>query len=486
MKSQKIKVLYLASEADPLIKVGGLGDVAGSLPPALQQITQIEGVPTSLDIRLVIPYQPAIRQNFQDFELICQFEVPSKQGLISAQVFQTQIKNIPVYLISGTPIEQSSPVYSSNAAEDGPKYVFFSLAALELARTLNWQPDILHANDWHTALSVYALRHKYGGDAFFKQTHSVLTIHNLPFMGAGTEAAFDDFDLPPSQYPYLPWWARKQPLPLGLQTAERIVAVSPTYAREILTPQSGFGLEKLLHIRRKSISGILNGIDYESWNPATDTQIAVNFVDKTLDRRRLNKYDLINTFSLDPDPSIPLLILISRMDQQKGVDLVLAGLSQSSQSKWQAILLGAGDPKLEKASKQLEEDFPTRVRTILRFDAQLARRMYAAGDILLMPSRYEPCGLAQMIAMRYGCVPLGRTTGGLRDTIQDVTEAGEEGTGFLFEGATSQAFSAALQRALEVYSDPERWLQLQRQGMRQEFSWEKSASQYARLYLELI
>lgn len=486
MNNQKMKVLFLASEADPLIKVGGLGDVAGSLPPALQQITHIGGIQTSLDIRIAIPYQPAIRSKLTEFDFLFEFSVPAKDKPIHAQVFQTRIHDVPVYLISGSPIDNGSPIYSSDAAIDGPKYVFFSLAALELPRALNWQPDILHANDWHTALAVYALRQKQAEDSFFQHTHSVLTIHNLPFMGAGTEAAFDDFGLAASRYPHLPWWARKLPLPLGLQTADRIVAVSPTYAREILTPESGFGLEKLLHLRRKSISGILNGIDYESWNPAKDTQIAANFDDKTLERRPPNKKDLIERFSLDPDPHIPLLILITRMDQQKGVDLALAGLFQSSQLKWQAILLGTGDPKLEEASQQLQQDFPDKVRAIPRFDAQLARRMYAAGDILLMPSRYEPCGLAQMIAMRYGCVPLARATGGLQDSIQDISEAGEEGTGFLFKEATSQAFSATLQRALDVYADPVRWTKMQKQGMRKDFSWKKSASQYAKLYLKLI
>lgn len=486
MNNQKIKVLFLASEADPLIKVGGLGDVAGSLPPALQQITQVGGIQTSLDTRLVIPYQPAIRSKHTDFEFLFELSVPAQGKPIPAQVFQTRIQEVPVYLISGSPIDKGSPVYSSEAAIDGPKYVFFSLAALELARALNWQPDILHANDWHTALAIYALKHKYQNDPFFKHTRSVLTIHNLPFMGAGTEAAFDAFGLPPSRYPHMPRWARKFPLPLGLQSADRIVAVSPNYAREILSPESGFGLEKLLWIRHNAISGILNGIDYEYWDPANDIHIPHPYDLNSLENRAHNKVALLRALELDTDPRTPLLVIISRMDQQKGIDLALSGLAKNIQSRWQVIILGTGDPELENASRQLEKDFPERVRAIIRFDSQLARQLYTAGDILLMPSRYEPCGLAQMIAMRYGCVPLGRATGGLLDTIRDISEAGEEGTGFLFKEATSQAFSAALERALEVYADLERWQQLQIKGMRQDFSWEKSASQYAKLYLELI
>jgi starch synthase len=305
-------------------------------------------------------------------------------------------------------------------------------------------------------------------------------------MGAGTQAAFDLFGLPPSRYPRLPWWGRKFPLALGLQAADRIVAVSPTYAQEILTPEFGCGLENLLKTRHKSVSGIVNGLDQESWDPATDPYIPVNFDVASLNRRKQNKTALIKEFSLDPDPKTPLLILISRMDQQKGVDLAVEGLSQSIRGKWQAILLGTGDPKLEEACRQLEKDHPERIRAAIRFDAKLSRRMYAGADILLMPSRYEPCGLAQMMAMRYGCVPLARATGGLQDTIIDAFSSKELGTGFLFKPATSTALADALRRALKVFENQERWAKIQERGMRRDFSWEKSALQYVNLYRNLL
>ncbi|MGA2490462.1 MAG: glycogen/starch synthase, partial [Anaerolineales bacterium] len=351
---------------------------------------------------------------------------------------------------------------------------------------LGWQPDILHANDWHTALSVYALKLKKPVDPFFKDVRSILGIHNLPFMGAGSEAAFDYFGLPPSRYPWMPWWAKKFPLPLGLQTADRIVAVSPTYAKEILTPEYGCGLETFLLKRQKSISGIVNGLDQESWNPSTDTEIPVNFDLASFEKRKQNKTALIKEFSLDPDPKIPLLILISRLDQQKGVDIAIEGLSQAIHDNWQAILLGTGNPQLEEACRSLEKDHPDRIRAAIRFDANLSRRMYAGGDILLMPSRYEPCGLAQMMAMRYGCVPLARATGGLQDTIIDLGDSEDTGTGFLFKPALATAFSKTLHRALEVFPDQERWSALQKRGMSQDFSWENSAIQYVKLYCELL
>lgn len=481
-----IKVLFLASEADPLIKVGGLGDVAGSLPRALLQLPPEKTGGVAVDIRLVIPFHGAIRKKIEHPEFLFNFEVSAKDGPVPAQAYHVEVNGVHTYLISGDPIGNDPSAYNPDAAVDGFKYVFFSLAALELAKNLDWKPDILHANDWHTALSVYALKLKKPVDPFFKKVRSVLSIHNLPFMGAGTEAAFDAFGLPKSLYPRIPWWGRKFPLPLGLQTADRIVAVSPTYAQEILTPDYACNLEKFLGTRRKVISGIVNGLDMESWDPQTDPNIPVNYNVDTLAERKRNKAALVKEFSLDPDDRLPLLILISRMDQQKGVDLAVEGLAQVTRYPWQAILLGTGDPKLEEACRNLEKSYPKRIRAAIRFDTSLSRRMYAGADILLMPSRYEPCGLAQMMAMRYGCVPLARATGGLQDTIIDVTDYEESGTGFLFKPATALAFAEAVKRALPVYKDQERWANIQKRGMRQDFSWANSAVHYMDLYRGLV
>jgi starch synthase len=482
-KMPSINVLYLASEADPLVKVGGLGDVAGSLPPALRQLTREKAGGITIDVRVALPFHAAIRKKVYDPELLCEFNLDAREGPLKTQVYTIEENNVPTYLIAGEPIGEDAPVYDPDAALDGHKYIFFSMAALEMVKLLDWKPDILHANDWHTALSVYALDTKSTRDPFYRDIRSVLTIHNLPFMGAGSADAFERFGLTASNHPLMPWWAIKFPLPLGLQAADRIVAVSPTYASEILTPEYGCGLENFLESRRDSISGILNGIDQESWDPATDANIPMNFNISSLTRRKLNKAALIDEFSLDSDPKKSLLILISRMDQQKGVDLAIGGLNQAMNDDWQAILLGTGDAKLEEACRQLEKRYPERVRAAIRFDTNLSRRMYAGGDILLMPSRYEPCGLAQMMAMRYGCVPLARATGGLQDTIID---SEENRTGFLFQSATSTALAEALHRALEIFPDQERWTAIQRRGMSQDFSWENSAIQYAKLYRGLL
>lgn len=479
-----LRVLFVASEADPLIKVGGLGDVTGSLPRTLRALTPEQTGGYQLDVRLAIPFHSAIANRVKDIQLVTSFAVPTPTGAIAAEAYLTSVDDLPVYLIAGDPIPKDSTVYSLETRKDGEKFTFFSLAVLELVRKLEWRPHILHAHDWHTAIAVRSLDLRRQVDPFFADTHSIFTIHNLPFMGAGTEAALQAFGVPPVEDERLPEWGAYQPLPMGLATADLITTVSPTYAREILTPEFGCGLQYFLQARANDVSGILNGLDEQAWDPATDAALPVRYNQDSLEQRRNNKQALLQEFSLPHNMDLPLLILISRMDWQKGVDLALDSLRIVAGLPWQAILLGNGDPTLEASVRQLEAEFPYRVRAAIRFDSQLSRRMYGGGDLLLMPSRYEPCGLAQMIAMRYGCLPLARATGGLRDTIID-TQSPETSTGFLFEEATPEALAVALRRALTAYQDREGWQARQQFGMRQDFSWERSARTYTQYYLNL-
>jgi starch synthase len=480
-----LRVLFVAAEADPIIKVGGLGDVTGSLPRALRALEPAKALGYQLDVRLAIPFHTAITTRITELEQVATFEVPRPSGPVTAQAFLTHVGELPVYLIGGDPIPAEAPVYSLDTRKDGEKFTFFSLAALELPRALGWAPDILHANDWHTAISVYMLARRRETDPFLARTRSILTVHNLPFMGAGTEQALSDFGIPPLDDDRLPPWGSYQPLPMGLATADHITTVSPTYAREILTTEFGCDLQDFLQMRAASISGILNGLDEQLWDPATDTALAENFDRKTLQRRGANKQTLLREFVLPRIEDMPLLVMITRLDRQKGVDLAIEGLRQVAGLPWQAILLGTGEPALEASCRQLEAEFPYRARAVIRFDAHLARRMYAGADMLLMPSRYEPCGLAQMIAMRYGCLPVARATGGLRDTVLD-TQIPENSTGFLFESATPAALAAALRRAIAAYADRENWQSRQRFGMQQNFSWQRSAQAYTTLYHKLL
>jgi starch synthase len=482
MMAEIIKVLFLASEADPLIKVGGLGDVAGSLPYALRSLDPSRNAGVTIDIRLVIPFHSAIRSKLDSQELVASFDIAHSNGPIPIQVYQTDINGLPIYLISAPPFSPGEPVYTTDSYRDGIKYTLFSIAALEMTRHINWIPDVIHANDWHTAVIPYIARN----DDNFEELNTiptVLSVHNLPYLGAGAENALTEFGIPPSDDPRLPEWSRHMPLPLGLVSADRIIAVSASYAEEILTPEFGCGLDDFLQTRKENVMGILNGLDQANWDPSTDNGIPAKFSYLTLSEREKNRKKLIDEVGLNPDPAIPLIIVISRMDHQKGIDLVIETLYQVSKSPWQAIILGTGTPIIEASCQHLMEDFPDRVRSILRFDGQLARRMYAGGDMILMPSRYEPCGLAQMIAMRYGCIPVARATGGLRDTVQNVSSPGA--TGFLFKDATSTALSEALNLALQVYSNQAEWKMLQVRGMQMDFSWQRSAYAYAQVYKTL-
>jgi starch synthase len=488
-----LKVLFLAAEAEPLIKIGGLGDVAGSLPLALRNLPShtAMGSRFEVDARLAIPFHGAIQRQTYPIHRVARFEIPYKGGEVSAEAMSMDLDGMPLYLIGGRMIPADAPVYSGDNTIDGRKFAFFSLAALELVRQLNWIPDVIHANDWHTALAIYALKRVYAKDPVFKDAVTVMGVHNLPYLGLGAGKSLEDFGLPPASDPDLPKWARDAPLALGLLSADQIVAVSPTYAKEILTPQFGAGLDGFLRIRAESVSGILNGLDMKRWDPNEDEFLTSCFSADKLDSRQENKAALQAEFGLEQGAQLPLLALISRLDYQKGVDLLPDALRLLSESftfrdiPWQATILGTGDRNLEADIIRLEEDFPNRVRAAVRFDGALSRRIYAGADILMIPSRYEPCGITQMIAMRYGCVPIGRATGGLRDTIQDYGLS-TRSTGFLFADATPEALALTLGRALRLYADKIEWRGIQKRGMEMDFSWQRSACQYLELYLSLL
>jgi starch synthase len=361
---------------------------------------------------------------------------------------------------------------------DAEKYTFFSLAALALQSQINWQADVVHANDWHTALSVYGSLTKRWEEGA-KHVAGVITLHNLPFMGPDISAILEGYGIKLAQTD-LPDWARVMPLPLGLWASDAIVAVSPTYGSEILTHEYGCGLGEFLQIRRETISGVLNGIDVASFNPADDTALGVNFDIDSLEKRAANKGLLQDRLGLKRDPEIRLLAIVSRMDVQKGVDLAFTALKSMKSVDFQAIILGTGDPKLEEAARSLNNLFPEKIKVELRYDAGLARQIYAGADMLLMPSRYEPCGLSQMIAMRYGCVPVVRAAGGLNDTVK------HNETGFVFQKAHHMSLMAAVKAGIKAFSDKDQWKKLQQAGMAQDFSWENSARKYLELYRSLV
>jgi starch synthase len=470
---QTINILFLAAEAEPYVKVGGLGDVAGTLPRALRALSNTD---VKLDVRLVLPYHTVIRPD--TLRPVGIYSIPRGGSEVQVEAYEGALDGMPVYFLNGDPIRASGSVYSSINKLDGEKYAFFSLAALELPRQINWSPDIIHANDWHTALAAYGNLVKRW-DERTRRVSSIITIHNLPFMGSDVSANLQEYGLPLANTD-LPVWARVRPLPLGLWASDAIVAVSPAYAEEILGEEFGCGLQEFLRNHKDSLSGILNGLDISSFDPQTDTTLAANYNADSLFTRPQNKIALQERVGLPVLPDIPVLGMVTRMDVQKGVDIALKGLKLLGKQNWQLILLGAGDPRLEAMAKNLQAVMPDRIRVEMRYDAKLARQIYGGADIFLMPSRYEPCGISQMISMRYGCLPLVRAVGGLRDTVTD------GGTGFSFAEAKVKSFNDTVRRALSLYPDRERWAEMQKAGMALDFSWPHSAKKYLALYQRLV
>jgi len=471
--SQTINVLFLAAEAEPFVKVGGLGDVAGTLPRALRALSTDE---LKVDVRLVLPMHSVIHE--ESLKPVGIYSVSRGNSDIAVEVFEGVLNDMPVYFINGDPIRVGGSVYSSNNKLDAEKYVFFSLAALELPQQINWQPNIIHCNDWHTALAAYGNLVKRWED---KKNHiaSVVTIHNLPFLGPDVKDILEDYGLPLANTD-LPDWARVMPMPLGLWASDAIVAVSPTYAQEILHEEFGCGLQDFFRNRSDTLSGILNGLDTVSFDPETDSVIDKKFSANDLSARKHNKIALQEKLGLPALPDVPLLGMVTRMDEAKGIDIALKGLKMLGKKSWQLVILGAGNSKLEELAKKLQEVMPDRVRVETRYDAKLARQIYAGSDIFLMPSRYEPCGLSQMIAMRYGSVPLVRAVGGLHDTVTDSE------TGFVFVDKKVKSFNDTVRRALDLFPYHSRWANLQKADMAQDFSWAISAQKYLDLYKKLI
>ncbi len=468
-----INVLFLAAEAEPFVKVGGLGDVAGSLPRALRALSNDN---IKLDVRLVLPYHPVVKAD--TLKPLGMFPLKRGDSEVQVEAFEASLSGMPVYFINGDPIRANGSVYSLDSKLDAEKYTFFSLAALELPRHINWLPDVIHGNDWHTALSLYGSLTKHWEEGA-RKVASMITLHNLPFMGPDVSTVLESYGVKLAQTD-LPDWARVMPLPLGLWASDAIVAVSPTYGKEILTPEYGCGLNEFLQFHQETVHGIVNGLDTDSFNPADDSALGVNYDFGTLEKRSGNKGLLQERLGLACEPETPLLAVVSRMDVQKGVDLAFTALKNMKTAKWQAVILGTGDPKLEEAAMKLQALYPERIKVETRYDAGLARQIYAGADMLLMPSRYEPCGLSQMIAMRYGCVPIVRAAGGLNDTVRHGV------TGFVFEKIHHMSLVSAIKTAIKIFSNREKWQSIQRAGMAQDFSWENSAKQYLELYQSII
>jgi starch synthase len=488
----RLRILFLSAEAAPLIKVGGLADFAGALPAQLRR--------SGHDVRLVLPLHPSLRRRVAELKPVARPAVSARGSSMQAEAYLIEENGAPVYLVDGPPLRASDAIYHADAGRDTPKYVFFSLAALELARCLDWKPDLVHTNDWHTAAANLWLAGHGRRDRFFRAVRSVLSVHNLPYVGENAGWALAQFGLGvPEKIPAtrpnsdaaeydrfaaLPAWAYSTLLPLGLAAADRIITVSPSYAQEILTPEFGAGLEEYLLTQQDRIEGILNGLDQSAWDPATDARLASNFDPATVDRRADNKAAVQKMLNWAPDPRTPLLGMVTRLNEQKGIDLALPALDCWCERGNQVAILGAGDPYLEQRCRAFAARHPGRAAAEFGYQDELAARIYGGSDAFLIPSRYEPCGTSQMIAMRYGSLPVVRAVGGLKDTVRDAAE--DDGTGVMFGDASPTAVAMALGRTEEILRVPGQRSALQLRGMRRDFDWARSAEAYIAAYRRVL
>ena len=490
-----MKVLLAASECSPLVKVGGIADVIGSLPIALKNL--------SVDIRVVIPYYKPLKDCFDQNQTLCQtikkikaVQMPYGSKNIEIGLFQTVIPNtnIPVYLIQNDDYISNGGIYFSPGIMPSPedeleRFAVFSKAISFLFGTENdvFNPEIFHCNDWHTGIVPQVL---HTTNRYTTNNHpikTIFTIHNLAYQGFSKIEVAEKLGLDVKHNQLLRWDAEDNNLDFlmqGIISSSYITTVSKRYSEEIQTPQYGEGLDDILKTRKERLVGILNGISYEVFNPQTDKDIPARYAIANYEEQKLrNKQTLQQEIGLDENPAKPLIGVVSRLAQQKGLDIVADMIPTIINMGFQVVILGTGDPLLEAKFKELNQDekYNKDYRAILQFSEPLARRIYAGSDAFLIPSRYEPSGLTQMIAMRYGSLPIVRATGGLFDTVTD------EVTGFTFNNLTHQEVQDCLKRALNFYiNNKVMWGKMVKTAMQQDFSWNESAKKYVLLYYKAI
>ncbi|MEX0602081.1 MAG: glycogen synthase GlgA [Bacteroidota bacterium] len=490
--SKSLNILFVSSEVEPFAKTGGLADVSSALPKAIKELGH--------EIRIMMPRYRFISEwkfKLHDIIRLKEIPVPVNNSIEIGNVKSSFISNlkdkVQVYFLDhqkyfGRDGIYQSPVGKKDYKDNDERFIFFCRGVLETLKRLGWQPDIIHCNDWQTGLIPGYLKTIYADDPFFKSVRSVFTIHNMAYQGAFPSDSFAKAGLPKELFHAegVEAYGKFNFLKTALTYVDRITTVSEKYSKEICSsPEYGAGLEGLLTHRKKDLCGILNGIDYQVWNPATDDSIYRKFDAKSLEAKVDNKKALTAKFRLPFNESVPILGAISRLVEQKGFDLVLEMLDDLMKQDVQFVLLGDGEPKVEKKFEALQKKYPQKIGLFFGFDEELAHLVEAGSDMFLMPSRYEPCGLNQMYSMRYGTVPLVRATGGLDDTVEDYAEGGK-GTGFKFDKFDSKELLKTIQRALKVYHQPEEWKKLMRNGMARDFSWENSAKKYVNLYKELL
>lgn len=483
-EEKEMKVCFATSECVPFVKTGGLADVSGSLPRAL--------VGAGCDVKVFLPRYSAI--------------APEQHGLVRAE----NLKNIAVQLGEKSAncdifykkdpdtgvefyfVEQAEyfhrPHIYTNDPDEDERFLVFQEAILQAMQRLGWTPDILHANDWQTALLPVYLKLKSPWNQVFSATRSVFSIHNIAYQGKFPLPTIQKAGLPAGHaYPTGPFefYSAFSFLKAGIVFADKITTVSETYAREIQTPAFGAGLDGVLRSRQADLIGILNGIDSEMWNPSVDGIIPYKYSARSLHFKTRNKKALLARANLEYQPGVPLIGLIARLVEQKGIDLLPPIMEELLQLSVQWVVLGSGEWQYEELFRATAAAHPEKMYAYIGFDNELAHLITAGADMFLMPSRYEPCGLNQMYSLNYGTIPIVRKTGGLADTVKDYQENAKAGNGITFEAYAPEALLQAVRRACSLYHDREVWREMMLRGMSTDFSWSASARKYLQLYRAL-
>lgn len=483
--SRPLKVLFVSSEAVPYAKTGGLADVAGALPGALVKL--------GCEVALVMPKYRSITQERYKLNLEERMiPVPMGMGDLSADLLSTRLGNShgKVYFIQNDRYFDREGLYGSSEGDyqdNAERFAFFGRAVLEMCRTLQWAPDVIHLNDWQTGLIAPYLKVLYANDKFLGKAKTLFTIHNMAYQGL-----FPKYFLPMTglgweefTHERMEFYDQINYLKAGLVYSDALNTVSERYAREIQTDEFGHGLQGLLQKRTTDLFGILNGVDYDEWNPATDKEIPAQYTAKNHDKKAESKHKLLAEVGLPFNEKTPVVGLVSRLVDQKGLDLIAEIMPKFLEQDAQLVVLGTGDPRYHQFFEDLKRQHPTRVAAELKFDNRLAKLIYAGSDLFLMPSRFEPCGLGQMIAMKYGTVSVVRKTGGLADSVENLSLDGLTGNGFVFDEYLGDQLFFALRRALEAFRQPKLWKELVNRAMKADFSWDASAAQYLEHYRKI-
>jgi starch synthase len=471
-----MKVLFVASEAKPFAASGGLGDVAGSLPKMINKKGE--------DVRVIMPLYKEIPAEFKnEMEKLGEFKVELNWRNQKAEIFKLERDGVIYYFVGNDYYFDRKDLYKHY--DDAERFIFFSKAVLDFIPKFEFWPDILHCNDWHTAIIPYLLNKQYR--VHYQDLKTILTIHNIKFQGIyGVNTVYDILGLHPEEITGdIEFRGNVNIMKAGIYNADWVNTVSPTYAKELEYDYFGEGLQEVIKENNHKMSGILNGIDYDVYNPQYDENIYENYT-RSLKKKKNNKMMLLKELGLEENDEKPLIGVISRLDELKGVDLILHVMYEIMNLDVNLVVLGTGEKNYEDSFRQIASVFPNNARVIIDFNSEMASKIYAGSDIILMPSRIEPCGLVQMIALKYGTIPLVRKIGGLNDSITKFEPASKEGNGFVFRTYNAHEMLHELKRGVKIYKkNKEAWDQLVKNAFKSKFSWDKSAEEYIELYNKL-